>query len=602
MNIGTAQPIDDIKRTTVNTARQCFAFIGRRTEKWYPNGANTRYYWNDDSTQRQIVNRLYDGTLVSQNEYVYDEVGNRKTATEKVGTHTTPAQSQAFGYDPLNNRTYKTDVNTGTNYYIYDAANQLKEIRQTTATGTLIGALVHDDNGNLIKKCEGGSITASATACTGTIVTSLSYDVYNRLIQVAKSGNNTLSFDYDHQGRRISKSPGLGLPTRNYLYDGDNLYGDYASWTNPPSYLYVHGPNTDEPLIRLLDGVATPYFYHQDGLGSVVALTTLSGINAAQLFDAWGNRITSGSAIPQYGYTGREPEYNGLIYYRARHYDPSIGRFIQRDPIGFRGGLNFYAYVRNNPVNFTDPNGLRPPLPGEGGFDSQAVQNAAFNAKQNGGTGSSFSYDPFANTYSVVTAKIGPSSGGVSGSSSPKTSVRGMIDSNQVPSLIKPLIPQSLYNKDIPGVNYITGTLTAAYGGAVAGSFGYDLNNGQLTLGGAVGASSPNVSFSIVGWTEPSPPGQSFTFAGSAGPLNYQVQYDAKNVAQGEWTPQPNLGVTLYETGPVTKLGSVSAMYEMSAAAGTGPILYDGSWDRMVNDFNATPSIFSREFWQFGGN
>lgn len=185
----------------------------------------------------------------------------------------------------------------------------------------------------------------------------MSYDVYNRLIQVAKSGYNTLSFDYDYQGRRISKNPGLGLPVRNYLYDGDNIYGDYGSWTNPPSYLYVHGPNTDEPLIRLLDGFATPYFYHQDGLGSVVALTVPTGIFDIQLFDAWGNRLTSGGGIPQYGYTGREPDENGLLYYRARHYDPTIGKFLQRDPIGFGGGLNMYAYVSNNPINKVDPTG-----------------------------------------------------------------------------------------------------------------------------------------------------------------------------------------------------------------------------------------------------
>jgi RHS repeat-associated protein len=53
------------------------------------------------------------------------------------------------------------------------------------------------------------------------------------------------------------------------------------------------------------------------------------------------------------GYT-----YDAASYYRARYYDPSIGRFISEDPIQFRGGINFYAYVRNNPVNLTDPFGL----------------------------------------------------------------------------------------------------------------------------------------------------------------------------------------------------------------------------------------------------
>ncbi|MEO0612455.1 MAG: RHS repeat-associated core domain-containing protein [Pseudomonadota bacterium] len=47
----------------------------------------------------------------------------------------------------------------------------------------------------------------------------------------------------------------------------------------------------------------------------------------------------------------------GLYYYKARHYDPQAGRFIQPDPIGYSDGLNMYAYVGNDPVNFSDPSG-----------------------------------------------------------------------------------------------------------------------------------------------------------------------------------------------------------------------------------------------------
>lgn len=62
-----------------------------------------------------------------------------------------------------------------------------------------------------------------------------------------------------------------------------------------------------------------------------------------------------------YTFTAREYDSEtGLYYYRARYYDPVAGRFITRDPIGFEGGINQYAYVLNNPVNYTDPEGLNP--------------------------------------------------------------------------------------------------------------------------------------------------------------------------------------------------------------------------------------------------
>lgn len=58
-------------------------------------------------------------------------------------------------------------------------------------------------------------------------------------------------------------------------------------------------------------------------------------------------------------YTGREYDQEmGLYYYRARYYDPREGRFIQKDPISYNGGINVYAYVQNNPINFKDPTGL----------------------------------------------------------------------------------------------------------------------------------------------------------------------------------------------------------------------------------------------------
>ncbi|WP_137939570.1 RHS repeat-associated core domain-containing protein [Chitinivorax sp. B] len=120
----------------------------------------------------------------------------------------------------------------------------------------------------------------------------------------------------------------------------------------------MHGGATDDPLLRITSqGTQT---YHGDGLGSIVGLSNHQGLlQAWQQFDAWGNRLNGQGDIPQYGYTGREPDVAGLIYYRARWYDPSIGRFTQRDPIGLQGGINPYGYVDGDPINNIDPDGLK---------------------------------------------------------------------------------------------------------------------------------------------------------------------------------------------------------------------------------------------------
>ena len=347
---------------------------GRLTERWLDTGANTRWAWNPDGRLKQLINTLPDNSVISRHDYTYDGIGNRQTHTEEVAGTTTPYKYlydelnrltqvrngstdtliEANAYDPLNNRTSRTD-GVSTVYYVYDAANQLKEIRQGSPTGPLTAGFVHDPNGSLTKKCEGGAVTATPADCTGSTVTALTYDALNRMIQASKTGISTQTYGYDDQDRRIRKT--IGAAATNFLYSGPDIMAEYTSWTAPNAQ-YTHGPGMDDPIIR--QAGSTAQYYHQDGLGSVVGLSNSSDTTTAtQRFDAWGNKIAGNGTIPQYGYTGREPDETGLVYYRARYYDPTVGRFISRDPIGLAGGINQYAYVNNNPTNLIDPLGLK---------------------------------------------------------------------------------------------------------------------------------------------------------------------------------------------------------------------------------------------------
>jgi RHS repeat-associated protein len=101
------------------------------------------------------------------------------------------------------------------------------------------------------------------------------------------------------------------------------------------------------------------YYYHYDGLGSVVALSDSSGNIVEQCgYDAFGEPSCISDVGNPYKFTGRRYDAEtGLYYYRARYYSPEIGRLLQPDPVRYLAGLNMYIYCQNNPTNLVDPNG-----------------------------------------------------------------------------------------------------------------------------------------------------------------------------------------------------------------------------------------------------
>lgn len=326
---------------------------GRLTEKWFPNGVNAQYIWNNDNTLAQVKNRFNhsDTFVVSQHDYTYNGVGQRKDALDKLGIYTPPATNETYGYDELGNRVRSTGA--GNLFYITDDANQLLEVRSGSNAGPITQAYVYDDNGNLTQKCEGGTVTRTSTTCTGANVTTLTYNALDQLAQVSKPGQLS-QYAYDDAGRRIKKT--VNGATVHYLYNGPDIQAEYQSWSQA-NVSYTHGPNMDDPAIRVNAANDANYF-HQDGLGSVVGTTDQSGnLTAAQLYDAWGKPTSGTGGLGQYGYTGREPDETGMMYYRARYYDPSIGRFISRDPAGMPDGVNRYGYVAGDPMNAVDPQG-----------------------------------------------------------------------------------------------------------------------------------------------------------------------------------------------------------------------------------------------------
>ena len=245
------------------------------------------------------------------------------------------------------------------------------------------------------------------------------YDAINRLIQVqiASTGVTIAAYVYDAANRRIRKAITNGGTTGNipdgttdYIWQGSqvveerNPLGGSGS-TDTPIRQYVWGTYIDECIqLTTLTTLgpqnvqAGPYYLLQDLLYRAVALTNSNGsVVEAYDTDAYGNTLiftapgtdgvwfTDDDVQSDYGaneiiYCGYRYDPEGPGYYvRNRNYMPFLGRWIQRDPIGYAGGISLYEYVGGRAVNKADPNGTQPMIIGAGiGFAVACGISAAF--------------------------------------------------------------------------------------------------------------------------------------------------------------------------------------------------------------------------------
>ena len=222
--------------------------------------------------------------------------------------------------------------------------------------------------GNVNRRCtvnglnqvtQAGAVPLSYDArgnLTGSGGDSYGYSSENLLKSASVGGSGaTVTLSYDPLGRLSAVD---GETPRRFLYDGLDLIGEYDA-AGTIVQRYVHGPGTDDPLIAFQGAsMGNPHFLFKDERGSVILETGKYGDPVAiDAYDEYG--IPGADNEGRFQYTGQAWIAElGLYHYKARFYSPTLGRFLQTDPIGYGDGMNIYNYVGGDPVNFTDPLGL----------------------------------------------------------------------------------------------------------------------------------------------------------------------------------------------------------------------------------------------------
>lgn len=318
----------------------------------YPNGITGQ--WDYDASG-QIVSVSYkdrSGKAVAGSSYRYDLAGNPVERQDSQG------ETARYAYDSANQLIEEASAEALIKYAYAAGGNRATvtdgaAVRQfkSDAADQLIEAgaerLSYDANGNLTnRKGPGGTIAYE-------------YDIDNRLVKVVSADGASTTFGYAPTGERVWRRDREGVTY--FLYDGINLIAELDAGLRAKA-TYVYGPGIDRPLAMLQE--KRSYYYLADRLGSITHVTDDQGkVVASNSYDAFGKiKAKQGTLANPFAYAGREFDSTGLYYYRARYYDPELGRFLSKDQVSPRPDepleQNPYLFVRNSPVRFVDPLGF----------------------------------------------------------------------------------------------------------------------------------------------------------------------------------------------------------------------------------------------------
>jgi RHS repeat-associated protein len=356
----------------------------RQTDANSPTVFSLGYDTGDQLLSAILTTNTMTGAVLSQYLYGYDLAGNRLSEQIQAGTNS-PASITAGSFNNLNqltnlsgasgpmlfagslNKLATVSVNSNTafvnphttNFTGYANVSAGTNAVQVTATDTYGNSrtnnyhIVVTNNGfaeALTYDLDGNEISATTCCSTNTY----EWDAADRLTAI-NLGVNRSEFAYDGLGRRIQiveKQNGTNISTRKYLWCGDAICEE----------LDANGASVTKRFFEQGEQVlGTNYYFARDYLGSIREVSDSTGALRARFeYDPYGRRTKLwGSFDGDFGFTGYYIHLvSGLNLAQHRQQDPNIGRWLSRDPLAERAGMNLYTYVGNNPPVKVDPLGL----------------------------------------------------------------------------------------------------------------------------------------------------------------------------------------------------------------------------------------------------